>query len=162
MSKVRRPEHIAVIGLGVGTLAAYAQPGQQWTFYEIDEAVERLARDDRHFSYLKRCGDGCRVVIGDARLSLGRHLQCLYDVLVLDAFSSDSIPLHLLTSEALTVYLEHLRSDGLILFHISNRHLNLSKIVGRLAERHGLIALTNFDRKRADWPRSRSSRSGWR
>ena len=152
----RRPENIAVIGLGVGTLAAYAQPGQAWTFYEIDPAVERMARNAQHFNFLERCGGACRVEIGDARLSLGRHTSQPYDVLVLDAFSSDSIPVHLLTSEALNVYLTHLRNDGLILFHISNRHLNLSPIVGRLAERHGLHAVRNLDlRGDQEWPKSR-------
>jgi hypothetical protein len=155
VSNVRRPEQVAVIGLGVGTLAAYAQPGQQWTFYEIDQAVEDIARHASHFNFLERCGGGCRVVIGDARLSLARHDGPAYDVLVLDAFSSDSIPVHLLTSEALTLYRQHLHPDGLILFHISNRHLNLSPIVGRLAEKHGLYAVMDFDRKQPGWPRSR-------
>jgi len=83
---------IAVVGLGVGTLASYRAPGQQWTFYEIDPEVERIARTDAYFTYLQACGDGCRVVLGDARLSLARAPQHGYGLLVLDAFSSDAIP----------------------------------------------------------------------
>ncbi len=104
--QVRRPERVGVIGLGVGTLAAYAEPGQLWTFYEIDEAVERIARDTKYFNYLERCGYTCNVVIGDARLSLARTPGNRYDLFVLDAFSSDSIPVHLLTSESLRLYSE--------------------------------------------------------
>jgi len=155
LSHVRRPEDVGVIGLGVGTLAAYAEPGQHWTFYEIDEAVERIARDTRYFNYLERCGPWCNVVIGDARLSLGRAPHDRYDLFVLDAFSSDSIPVHLLTSESLDLYLRHLRPNGVILFHISNAHLTLAPIVGRLAEQHGLTALVNVDRRTHDWPVSR-------
>jgi hypothetical protein len=152
----RPPKNVAVIGLGVGTLAAYAQQGQLWTFYEIDEAVERIARDTNHFDYLQRCGERCRVVIGDARLSLASRADT-YDVLVLDAFSSDSIPMHLLTSEALALYLKGLRPHGVMLFHISNRHLTLAPIAGRLAKEHNLTALVNADRRGADWPRSRTA-----
>ena len=146
---------VAVIGLGVGTLAAYAQPAQNWTFYEIDPAVERIARDTTYFNFLERCGDRCRVVIGDARLSLARAPERQYDLLVLDAFSSDSIPVHLLTSEALTLYLTRLRPGGAVLFHISNDHLELAPIVGRLAAEHNLVAYVNHDAWAADWPLSR-------
>jgi spermidine synthase len=156
LSHVKKPQDVAVIGLGVGTLAAYAQPGQQWTFYEIDEAVERIARNPSYFNYLERCGERCRVVIGDARLSLTRTSDNQYDVMVLDAFSSDSIPMHLLTSEALALYLKGLRPQGVILFHISNRHLTLAPIVGRLAKQHDLVALVNTDQHAPDWPRSRA------
>ena len=155
LSQLRKPETVGVIGLGVGTLAAYAEPGQRWTFYEIDEAVERIARDRRYFNYLERCGFSCQVVIGDARLSLDRTPGSRYDLFVLDAFSSDSIPMHLLTSESLELYLDHLNPNGVILFHISNAHLRLAPIVGRLAEKHGLAALVNVDRRAPGWPISR-------
>jgi hypothetical protein len=155
LSHVRRPEDVGVIGLGVGTLAAYAEPGQHWTFYEIDEAVERIARDTKYFNFLERCGPWCTVVLGDARLSLAHAPHSRYDLFVLDAFSSDSIPVHLLTSQSLGLYLKHLRPNGVILFHISNAHLTLAPIVGRLAERHGLTALVNVDRRTRDWPISR-------
>jgi hypothetical protein len=153
-------DRVAVIGLGVGTLAAYAQPAQHWTFYEIDPAVERIARDTRYFTYLHDCGDRCRVIIGDARLSLARAPENQYDLLVLDAFSSDAIPIHLLTSEALTLYLTRLRPEGEILFHISNSHLALAPIVARLAEQHGLVAVAEVDRRKPDWPVSRAE-SSW-
>jgi len=155
LSHVRPPQKVGVIGLGVGTLAAYAQPGQHWTFYEIDAAVERIARDTKYFNFLERCGDRCNVVIGDARLSLAKAGDSQFDLFVLDAFSSDSIPVHLLTSESLDLYLHHLQQNGVILFHISNAHLTLAPIVGRLAERHGLVARVNVDRRAPDWPMSR-------
>jgi spermidine synthase len=155
LPQTARPGNVAVIGLGVGTLAAYARPDQRWTFYEIDSAVERIARDQTQFNFLERCGDRCRVVIGDARLALARSAGERYDLLVLDAFSSDSIPIHLLTREALTLYLERLAPDGAILFHISNRHLALAPIVGNLAAATGLTALAQFDRTREGWVRSR-------
>jgi spermidine synthase len=153
-------DRVAVIGLGVGTLAAYATPLQHWTFYEIDPAVERIARDPRYFTYLQSCGDRCRVVIGDARLSLARapedRPEDRYDLVVLDAFSSDAIPVHLLTSEALGLYLTRLRPEGEILFHISNSHLALAPIVARLAEQHGLAALAEVDRRKPGWPEGRA------
>ena len=155
LSQAQQPRHVAVIGLGVGTLAAYAQPGQRWTFYEIDAAVERIARNPQYFDFLERCGERCRVVIGDARLSLARGAEP-YEVMVLDAFSSDSIPMHLLTSEALALYLKGLQPRGVILFHISNRHLTLAPIVGRLAKQHNLVALVNTDQHAPGWPRSRA------
>ena len=108
----RRGATIAVVGLGVGTLASYRTPGQQWTFYEIDPEVERIARTDAYFTYLRSCGDSCRVVLGDARLSLARAPQHGYGLIVLDAFSSDAIPIHLMTDEALGLYLSRLAPGG--------------------------------------------------
>lgn len=134
-----------VIGLGVGSLAAYARDGERWTFYEIDPAVERIARDDRFFTYLRACGASCRVVIGDGRLSVARSTE-RHDVLVLDAFSSDAIPVHLLTREAVQTYLSHVADGGLLAFHISNRHFNLEPALGRLAQELGLQAATRVDR----------------
>jgi len=135
---------VGVIGLGAGTLAAYAQPGASWVFYEIDGAVERVARDTRFFHYLDRCGSQCSVVLGDARLSLARS-DAVYDVLVLDAFSSDAIPVHLLTTDALRTYESRLASNGLLAVHISNRHIGLRPVIARLARDRGLIALARYD-----------------
>jgi len=135
---------VGVIGLGTGTLAAYAQPGSNWTFYEIDPAVERIARDTRYFHYLERCGSTCSVVLGDARLMLAAT-RAVHDILVLDAFSSDAIPIHLLTREALRTYQERLSADGLLSLHISNRHINLAPVVARLAHDQGLTALIRRD-----------------
>jgi hypothetical protein len=119
---------VGAVGLGTGTLAAYAEPGQQWTFYEIDPEVERIARDRRYFTHLDSCGASCRVVIGDARLSLQQRTDT-HDVIVIDAFSSDSIPIHLLTREAVQIYLSRLNPGGVLAIHISNNHLDLRPVV---------------------------------
>jgi len=131
---------IAVVGLGVGTLATYRTPGQNWTFYEIDPEVERIARTDAYFTYLRLCGESCRVVLGDARLSLVRAPENGYGLLILDAFSSDAVPVHLMTSEALGLYLSRLAPGGALAFQITNRHLTLAPVLGRLALNHGLTA----------------------
>lgn len=135
---------VGVVGLGVGSLAAYAKPGHTWTFYEIDPAVERIARNSLYFGYLDRCGTQCRVVLGDARLSLAGETQ-RFDVLVLDAFSSDAIPVHLLTKEAVATYLDRLQPAGLIALHISNRHIALRPVLARLARDHGLVVFGRAD-----------------
>lgn len=152
--------NVAVTGLGVGTLAAYAGPAQHWTFFEIDPAVERIARNASYFSFLDRCGARCRVVIGDARLSLERAADQQYDVMVLDAFSSDAVPMHLLTREAFSLYLSKLAPGGAILVNISNRHLTLDPIVARVAESENLVAFLNVDTERPDWPAGRAE-SKW-
>jgi hypothetical protein len=136
---------VGVIGLGTGGLATYARPGQQWVFYEIDPAVERIARNARYFTYLQDCGGACRVVLGDARLSLAREPERRFDVLIIDAFSSDAIPMHLMTTEAFRVYLSRLNAGGTIVFHISNRHLELAPVLTRLASANGLVALRRGD-----------------
>ena len=133
--------HIGVVGLGVGALTCYAAPGQTWTFHEIDPLVERLARDPRHFRYLEECGQNTSVVIGDARLTLEQVPAGGYDLLVLDAYSSDSIPLHLMSREALALYLRKLSPHGLLVFHVTNRHLDLMPVLARLAEDAGLTGL---------------------
>ncbi|MEN9224503.1 MAG: fused MFS/spermidine synthase [Thermostichus sp. DRC_bins_24] len=120
---------IAVLGLGIGTLAAYAQAGDRWTFFELDPAVERLART--YFSYLSRIEP--TVILGDARLSLGGIPDARYDLMVMDAFSSDAVPVHLLTQEALALYLAKLKPQGWLLFNITNRHLDLTPLLAGLA-----------------------------
>jgi hypothetical protein len=150
---------IAVVGLGVGTLASYATPDQQWTFFEIDPAIEQIARTPEWFSFLQRCGDRCRVVAGDARMSLAR-VHDTYDLIVLDAFSSDSIPLHLMTREAMDLYLACLTPGGALVMHVSNRHLRLAPIVGRLAADRGLSAARRVETSGAGWPEGKSG-SDW-
>jgi hypothetical protein len=130
-------QRVGVIGLGTGALACYAQQGDAWTFYEIDPAVLRLAEDTRYFHYLEQCGAG-RVVLGDARVSLAAEPSARYDLLVLDAFSSDAIPMHLLTREALQLYLAKLGAHGTILMHVSNSHLQLWPMLDALARQLGL------------------------
>ncbi|HEX2204325.1 MAG TPA: fused MFS/spermidine synthase [Longimicrobium sp.] len=132
---------VAVVGLGTGTTAAYAEAGERWTFYEIDPGIERIARDRRYFTYLADAPVESRVVLGDARLSLARAPRGeVYDLILLDAFSSDAIPAHLLTREALEVYLSRLAPGGRIAFHVSNRYLDLKPVVAALARDRGLAA----------------------
>jgi spermidine synthase len=151
---------IAAVGLGVGTLGTYAQPAQQWTFFEIDPAIERIARTRDYFSFMDACGDRCRVVIGDARISLGRASGQSYDLLVLDAFSSDSIPIHLMTREAMSLYLSRLRPDGVLVMHVSNLHLQLTPIVARLAASEGLVGVHQIDAGGKNWPEGKTG-SHW-
>jgi protein-L-isoaspartate O-methyltransferase len=122
-------QNVAVIGLGTGALACYHRPGEAWTFFEIDGAVERIARDTRYFHYLEDCGGGTRIVLGDGRLSLKAEPDRQYNLIIIDAFSSDSVPMHLLTREAMSLYLRKLKPHGIILFHVSNEYLNLAPVV---------------------------------
>jgi hypothetical protein len=127
------PIRVAAVGLGAGTMGCYARPGDQWTFYEIDPLVVRIARDPHFFTYLRDCVPTARVVLGDARRSLSRAPDGAYDLILLDAFSSDAIPVHLLTREALDLYLRKLAPGGLIAFHVSNRHLDLRPVLTEIA-----------------------------
>jgi spermidine synthase len=129
---------VGVVGLGVGTLATYARPGDVFRFYEINPAVVRLAR--KHFTYLRDCQATEKpVLLGDARLVMQRESPQKYDVLLLDAFSSDAIPVHLLTKEAFDLYLKHLNPTGssVIAVHISNRHLDLHPVLAEAARAMG-------------------------
>jgi SAM-dependent methyltransferase len=132
------PRRVAVVGLGTGTAAAYGSEGDQWTFYEIDPGIERIARNPRYFSYLADSPAEVRVVLGDARLSMARGEGPGYHVILLDAFSSDGIPVHLLTREALDVYLRRLAPGGVLAFHVSNRYFDLEPVVAALARERGL------------------------
>jgi hypothetical protein len=138
-------QQIGVVGLGTGSLASYSRPGQTWTFYEIDPVVARIARDPRLFTYLQDCAPEAKIVMGDARLSLARAATGQYDLLVLDAYSSDAIPVHLLTREALALYLDKLAPGGLLAFHISNRYLDLEPVLAALAHDAGLVGLLQRD-----------------
>lgn len=135
------PLRVGVLGLGIGVQAAYGQPGDVIRFYEINPAVVEIARGE-YFSFLKDSKAEIQVVLGDARLVLERELaesgSQHFDLLVLDTFSSDSIPMHLLTREAFALYLEHLSPDGILALHISNRHLDLAPVVWLLAQQAGL------------------------
>jgi hypothetical protein len=137
---------VAVVGLGAGSIACYAQPGQQWTFYEIDPVVEELARDPRYFTFLRDCTPESPVVLGDARLSLEQAPDGRYGMIFLDAYSSDAPPLHLLTREALQLYLRKLAPDGILIFNITNRHLHLETTLGNLAQDAGLVAIVQHNR----------------
>jgi SAM-dependent methyltransferase len=136
----RRPEahRIGVIGLGVGTLAAYGRSGDVVRFYEINPAVLEIARHE--FTYLKDSPARIEVALGDARLSMEREPAQRLDLLAVDAFSSDAIPVHLLTREAIAVYLRHLKPDGVLAIHTSNRYLDLPPVVARVGLTQGLVA----------------------
>lgn len=137
---------IGVVGLGVGTLACYRQPGQTWTFFEIDPEV--LAYSERgQFTFMKNCAPEAPTVIGDARLKLEGLPADSFDILVVDAFSSDAIPLHLLTQEAQGTYFRTLAKDGLLLIHISNRFIDLEPVLSALAREGGLASAIRFDDK---------------
>jgi SAM-dependent methyltransferase len=135
---------IGVVGLGTGTLACYARPGQDWRIYEIDPAIVRLART--RFSFLGNCLPDARIVLGDARLRIAAEAPASLDLLALDAFSSDAIPIHLLTREAFASYGRVLDKDGLLLVHISNRFLDLKPVVAAAARAGGWHARVLDDR----------------
>jgi hypothetical protein len=137
----RTIQHIGVAGLGIGSIASYKKPDQHLTFFEIDPVMEKLARDPRFFTFLSQFGKKIDVVTGDARLSIAKQPDDRFDLLILDAFSSDAVPIHLMTREAVAVYLQKLRANGLLVFNISNRYVRLAPILGALADDAGLIAL---------------------
>jgi SAM-dependent methyltransferase len=126
-----RPQRVGVIGLGAGTLASYGRTGDTYRFYEINPAVIALARSE--FRYLRECPCTLSVVPGDGRLALEGEPREDFDVLVVDAFNGDSIPVHLLTREAFAAYLSHLRPGGTLAVHVTNRYLDLTPVVQRLA-----------------------------
>jgi SAM-dependent methyltransferase len=144
------PRSFAVVGLGAGTTAAYAHAGESWTFYEIDPSVVQIARDPQLFTYLSACAAApVNVVMGDARLRLREAPDAAYDLVVLDAFSSDAVPAHLLTREALALYLSKLAPGGVVAFHVSNRSLELERVVGGLAA-DARLAARIFDDEHQD------------
>jgi spermidine synthase len=146
---------VAVVGLGSGSIACHGTAGQRWMFYEIDPAVERVARDPRYFTFLRDCPPGISVVLGDARRSLGTAPDRHYDRIVLDAYSGDAPPVHLLTREAVALYLEKLTSNGLLAFHITNRHLDLAPPLAALARDAGLVYRLREDLHVSDVDRAR-------
>jgi len=135
----RGPKQVGIVGLGAGTLAAYGQKGDKFRFYEINQQIINISQG--LFYYLRESPATVTIVEGDARLSLDRDPSQRFDVLVLDAFSGDAIPVHLLTREALTLYLRHLKSGGTIAFHVSNDFLDLSPVVAGLAAQAGLQSI---------------------
>jgi spermidine synthase len=139
--------HVAVVGLGAGSLACYSAPSRDFTFYEIDPTVERIARNPHYFTFLRDCSPGTAVVIGDARISLRKPTALQYDLVIVDAFSSDSIPVHLVTREAIRLYLARLADHGLLAFNISNRYLDLRPVLGALAQDVGLACKVQKDER---------------
>ncbi|MEO0607348.1 MAG: fused MFS/spermidine synthase, partial [Pseudomonadota bacterium] len=136
--------HVAVVGLGTGSVACYAQPGQIYTYYEIDPLVAKLASDPEHFTYLSECTPDAEIMIGDGRLNLTAQPAGKYDLMLIDAFSSSSVPTHLLTREALDLYLSRLSEEGVLVMHVSNKFMLLPRIVARITDDLGVPALYQF------------------
>ena len=139
-------KHVAVVGLGAGTMITYSGQDQEWDFYEIDPAIVRIAQDTSYFTFLSDCSEApYQMILGDARLRLRNASNGHYGLLIVDAFSSDSVPAHLVTNEAMDLYLSKLSTDGLMAFHISNRYLNLEPLLSGLSKHKGLSALIRHD-----------------
>jgi hypothetical protein len=132
------PLRVAVIGLGAGTLTCAAGPGESWKFFEIDQSMVDTARDPRYFTYVRNCQPGLSPVIGDARLTFAREPDKIYDLIIVDAYSSDAIPIHLATEEAMKIYKDKLAPGGAVVMHVSNRHLELSSVVVGIADANDL------------------------
>ena len=128
------PLRVAVIGVGSGTLACAAEPGETWKFFEIDQTMIDTARDPKYFSYIQNCAPDMKPVIGDARLTFAKEPDGVYDLIVVDAYSSDAIPIHLATQEAMQIYKDKLAPQGAVVMHVSNRHLELSSVVVGIAD----------------------------
>ncbi|RXK55219.1 ferrichrome ABC transporter permease [Oleiharenicola lentus] len=147
LDSVSGARRIGLVGLGAGSLVTYGRPDDVFRFYEIDPAIVGVARD--YFSYLRRTPARVEIALGDARLSMEAELRDRgpqeFDLLILDAFSGDAIPVHLLTREAMAIYRQHLKPGGLLAIHISNRHLDLRPVVESLARHHGLHFVTISD-----------------
>ncbi len=149
------PVRVGVVGLGTGTLAGYARAGDTVRFYEINPQVIDIARRD--FTFISDSKGQVDTVLGDARLTMEREAPQHYDVLVIDAFSSDAIPVHLITREAMAIYLKHIKAGGVVAFHVTNRFLKLAPVVEQIAKTHGLQTVlvsdddTGGDASRTDW-----------
>jgi hypothetical protein len=141
---LRKPKW-AVVGLGAGSMACYLQPGESLTFYEINPAVKNIALDTRYFTFLRQCAPTAQIVLGDARLKLRDSADAGYDLIVVDAFSGDMIPMHLVTREALALYQRKLAPGGILAFHITNVYLQLAPTLGALAHDAGLVCLMNTE-----------------
>jgi hypothetical protein len=137
---------VAIVGLGAGSLAAYGKPGEEFTFFEIDPVVRHIAKDPKYFTFLRDSQAKVDIVLGDARLTLQEVPDKSFDMLVIDAFSSDAIPLHLLTREALRIYLDKTTDNCILAFNISNRYLDLEPVLADLARDAGLVGLIQHDR----------------
>jgi hypothetical protein len=132
------PLRVAVIGVGSGTLACAAVPGENWKFFEIDQTMVDTARDPKYFSYIQNCAPDLKPVIGDARLTFAKEPDGVYDLIIVDAYSSDAIPIHLATEEAMKIYKDKLAPQGAVVMHVSNRHLELESVVVGIADANNL------------------------
>jgi hypothetical protein len=132
------PIRVAVIGLGAGTLTCASEPGEDWKFFEIDQTMVDTARDPRYFTFIQNCEPDLKPVIGDARLTFAKEPDGIYDLIIVDAYSSDAIPIHLATEEAMEIYKHKLAPQGAVVMHVSNRHLELSSVVVGIADANDL------------------------
>jgi hypothetical protein len=132
------PLRVAVIGLGSGTLTCASAPGETWKFFEIDQSMVDTARDPKYFTYVQKCEPELKPTIGDARLTFAREPNGIYDLIIVDAYSSDAIPIHLATKEAMAIYKDKLSPQGAVVMHVSNRHLELASVVVGIADANGL------------------------
>jgi hypothetical protein len=136
-----RVHNVAILGLGVGAMACWKQPAQNWTFYEIDPLVVQVARDQRLFTFISSCAPASPVIVGDARLELAKQPAGAYDLILADAFSSDAVPTHLITREAMQLYLNSVSEHGVVLVHVSNRNLALADVAVRAAQGAGAFVI---------------------
>jgi SAM-dependent methyltransferase len=141
---------IGIVGLGAGTLSCYRKPGQRWTIFEIDPAMAEIARDPAKFSFISKCARDVPIVLGDARLQIAQMPAKQFDILVIDAFSSDAIPLHLLTAEAFGIYARALKPGGILVVHISNRFFGLEPVLAAEAKARGWSAAIRLDPSKTD------------
>ncbi len=132
------PLKVAVIGLGSGSLTCASEPGEDWKFFEIDQTMVDSASDPKYFTYIQKCEPGLKPVIGDARLTFAKEPSGIYDVIIVDAYSSDAIPIHLATEEAMEIYKDKLAPHGAVVMHVSNRHLELESVVVGIADANDL------------------------
>jgi hypothetical protein len=132
------PLRVAVIGVGAGTLTCASEPGENWKFFDIDQTMVDTAKDPKYFTYMQSCAPDVKPVIGDARLTFAREPDGIYDVIIVDAYSSDAIPIHLATREAMKIYKDKLAPQGIVVMHVSNRHLELESVVVGIADANDL------------------------
>jgi len=132
------PLRVAVIGLGAGTLTCASAPGETWKFFEIDQTMVDTARDPKYFTYIRNCEPDLKPVIGDARLTFTKEPDGVYDLIIVDAYSSDAIPIHLATEEAMAIYKAKLSPQGAVVMHVSNRHLELASVIVGIADANDL------------------------
>ncbi len=141
------PLSVAVAGLGAGTMACHSAPGENWRFYEIDPAIVRVATDPAQFNFLSVCAPDAPIILGDARLTIAAEPAASFDVIMLDAFSSDAVPAHLLTREALREYANKLKPGGIVVMNITNKFVELASVVGATAQAEGLAAAQFYHRR---------------
>jgi hypothetical protein len=137
---------IGIIGLGTGALSCYSTPGQDWHYYEIDPMVVDIATNPQYFSFMSTCAPDAKIHVGDARIVLQEQTDLKYDILVIDAYSSDAIPVHLATAEAIQLYLDRLNKGGILVFHVSNRFYDLSQPLAVAAKELGLVGRYRYQK----------------